>query len=375
MDSYFFPFNKSTNYFFTSDKRPVNIVGNYRGASIFFICNGPSLVNYDLSLMKQAGISTYGINNGPRTFRPDFWSCVDNPSRFMMNIWQDPKICKIVPSSHSNKVIFNNETWEDCYIDGRKKLVKDCPNTLYFERNSKFIAEKYLPENTINWGNDKQYGGGRSVMLAVLKIIYLLGFRNVYLIGADFNMSESYTYHFEEDRHRGAVKNNLKTYNRMETEYFPQLRPHFEKAGYHVFNCTKGSKLTAFPYLDFEEAIDKASRETGDPNSRTKGLYTKGKEKEAKKDDSKVKGINNRKVNKFKSINNVASNPYHLSQKPKKENLIKKDGEEFNSSFIIKNKNIKGQIKSVDNSCTKPYVKSMEIKSKSDLEKFFKKSK
>ena len=88
-------------FFFNRMGAEIDLVGQYHGSSIFFICNGPSVVKngYDLSLLKRPGIVTYGINNGPRTIRPNFWSIVDDPARFSFSIWNDPCITKIVPFS------------------------------------------------------------------------------------------------------------------------------------------------------------------------------------------------------------------------------------------------------------------------------------
>jgi hypothetical protein len=168
-------------FFFTRECSTLNLVGQYKGASAFLILNGPSLVSgdYDLSLMKRPGIITYGVNNGPATFRPTFWSCVDDPQRFLKTIWLDPCITKFVPHAHAEKPIFDGETWDDMKKDGKKVLVGECPNCIYFHRNEKFQAERWLFEDKINWGNSGSYGGGRSVMLADLRIVLVIGLRKI----------------------------------------------------------------------------------------------------------------------------------------------------------------------------------------------------
>ena len=180
-------------------------------------------------------------------------------------------------------------------------------------------------------------------MLAVLKIMYLLGFRNVYLIGADFNMSEKLTYHFEEDRHKGAVKNNLNTYKKLESEYFPMLKPYFDDVGFKVYNCTKNSKLTAFPYIDYEKAIQKVCMETGNVESRTKGLYSK-------KNDINGRVPEGEMISKNKNVK-------ALQQK---------------SLSNLYNKNLSPTI-SVENKHERLFVKSMKVGSKDDLNKIFNK--
>lgn len=279
---------------FTREGAQVNLIGNYRGRSAFMVCNGPSLVSgrYDLTQLKRPGVITFGINNGPKTVRPNLWTCVDDPKRFLKSIWLDPTICKIVPHAHAEKPLFDSEKWEDLVMPhpatGKpsKILVGDCPNVLYFHRNSKFMAERFLYEDTINWGNAAEYGGGRSVMLPTLRLLFILGFRKVFMLGADFKMSENYTYHFDEQRSKGAVKGNLSTYDRMKSEYFPALKPIFDAEGFEVYNCTEGSELTTFPFVKYEDAIRHCAEPLGDlSNERTWGLYSKPDERQKWKDE------------------------------------------------------------------------------------------
>jgi hypothetical protein len=285
---------QQTPFFYTRENAQINLVGNWRGASAFLICNGPSLVSgrYNLNLLKLPGVLTFGINNGPATIRPNFWTCVDDPKRFLKSIWLDPTIMKFVPHAHAEKPLFDNEKWEDLKLFNpfsnkeEKVLVGQCPNMFYYHRNSKFMANRFLFEDTINWGNHKDFGGGRSVMLPALRILFLLGFRKVYLIGADFNMSENYTYHFDEQRAKGAVRCNMGTYDRMKNEYFPQLKQECDAEGFNIYNCTEGSKLDVFPFVKYEDAISDIINPLGDIfNTRTWGLYSDPKKRGEFKDE------------------------------------------------------------------------------------------
>jgi hypothetical protein len=236
---------------------------------------------YDLSKLKRPGIVTFGMNNGPRTIRPNMWTCVDDPKRFIKSIWLDPCITKFVPHAHAEKKLFDNEKWEEMDM-----LVGQCPNMIYYHRNEKFMADRFLFEDTINWGNSGENGGGRSVMLPTLRICFLLGFRTVYLLGADFKMSENYTYHFDEQRAKGAINCNMNTYDKLKSEYLPSLKEHFDEEGFEIFNCNPESELGVFPFVDFEEAIVASSVPLGDvDNERTWGMYSKPEEREKWKNE------------------------------------------------------------------------------------------
>ena len=261
--------------FFTREGAHLSLIGHYRGGHAFLICNGPSFASLDRTQLNKPGIMTFGINNGPKTYRPNFWTCVDDPVRFLKSIWLDPKITKFVPQAHFEKPIFDNETWEVM-----KTRVGECPNVIGYRRNEKFVAERFLFESSFNWGNHKDFGGGRSVMLPALRILFLLGFRKVYLLGCDMKMTEKYAYHFDEQRSKGAVNCNMSTYDRLKSDYLPALKPVFDAEGFNVFNCNPNSELKVFPYLPFEDAIKEATKDLGDvPNERVWGMYSTPDEK------------------------------------------------------------------------------------------------
>lgn len=299
-------FYQPVPFFFTREGSQLNLLGHYKGSSIFIISNGPSFASLDYSKLKQPGIITYGMNNGAKTFRPNFWTCVDDPSRFLKSVWMDPAITKFIPQAHFEKRIFDS-------IDGKWQMTKtkvgECPNVIGYRRNEKFVANRFLYEDTINWGNHKDYGGGRSVMLPVIRISFLLGFRKVYLLGCDFNMSEEYTYHFDEQRQKGAVKCNNSTYKRLKDEYFPQLKPFFDKENFEVYNCNSNSGLKVFPYKSFDDAIDEAKSNIGNiKNERTYGLYFKPGDKA----QYQVEPPKEQKVH-LKTIENYKKENKHLS--------------------------------------------------------------
>jgi hypothetical protein len=268
-------FNQHIPFFFSREGAEIDLVGQYKGRSIFLICNGPSFAALNKELLRKPGVMTFGINNGPKSFRPDFWTCVDDPVRFLKSIWLDPKITKFVPQAHFEKPIFDNEKWETINVK-----VGECPNVIGYRRNEKFHAKRFLIEPHINWGCSADSGGGRTVMLPALRICYLLGFRKIYLLGCDMKMTETYTYHFDEQRTRGAVNCNNSTYDRLKSQYLPQLKPIFEEAGLNVFNCNPDSELKVFPFVSFDDAVKEATEKLGDiENERTYGMYSVGDEK------------------------------------------------------------------------------------------------
>jgi hypothetical protein len=274
-------------HFFTREGNTVPIMGNYRGGKAFLICNGPSFKNIDKD--KLSDCFTMGINNGVASYRPNMWASIDDPARFIKSIWLDPKIMKFVPYDHSEKPLWDHESYSPLGMN-----VGDCPNILYYKRNEKFHSSRWLFESTLNWGDSKKNGGGRSVLLPAIRILFLLGFRQVYLLGCDMNMNKdekveldgeqvfANNYHFDEGRSKGAVNGNNTTYSKMINTYFPELQKEFLKHDFYVYNCNPDSALKVFPHVPFEEAVKNALVMYPEiRNPKTSGAYKTFKEHKA----------------------------------------------------------------------------------------------
>lgn len=265
--------------FFRENGMNLDLIDLYRGKSVFLILNGPSFSNIDHEALRAPGIVTFGINNGAHLFRPNLWTSVDDPTRFIESIWADPGIMKFVPMAHFQKPIWNSSGEKVS-----KTIVADFPNVIGFRRNEQFIASQWLNEDTINWGNHGARGGGRSVMLSALKICFLLGFRKVYLLGCDFRMDKEHKYWFPEERSANAVKNNTNTYQSLKG-FFTELIPYFKEAKFEVFNCTEGSRLDVFPHVDLKTAI---ADNMVDLSASTEGMYINRYKDEKKREPVKT---------------------------------------------------------------------------------------
>lgn len=268
-------------FFYTRAGAVLPLEGQYRGGHAFLMANGPSVGRLDLNPLHRRWVMT--LNNGARTFRGNANCTVDEPSRFSLSMWLDPTILKFAPMSHfekslwDNRLVHTDQGWVQRWEASKLKL-GDCPNVAGYRRNEKFHAPRWLNEETVNWGNHGKWGGGRSVLLASLRILHLLGFRHVYLLGVDFDMSATKRYHFEEGRTPHAVKGNMSTYAKLQ-KWFTELQPQFKKAGFKVFNCNLESKLTAFPFLPFDEALAASGAQIGDhTREKTEGMYTRAAE-------------------------------------------------------------------------------------------------
>jgi len=269
---------------FTRDAHNVWLGDLYRGCSAFLILGGPSFASINKEKLSQAGILTMSVNNSPKSFRPNLWACVDDPTHFIKSIWLDPKIMKFVPICHAEKFIFDNEEWKMTDI-----RVGDCPNVLFYRRNENFQANKFLWENTLNWGNHSKFGGGRSIFLPAIRLLFYLGVRKLYLLGCDLKMDPNTKYHFDQNRSPGSIKGNNETYEKLKV-WFSELKPKFDSEGFQVFNCNSESSLRVFPFISFDDAVKEAlSKLPKDlKTERTEGLYDRQANKKKKDKEAKL---------------------------------------------------------------------------------------
>lgn len=254
-----------TPMFFRRTGSAVDLVNLYASREVFLVCNGLSFAAIEQSALTQPGIVTFGMNNGAHGFRPNLWTALDEPARFMASIWRDPRITKFVPLSHLEKPIWDHEL--NSYS---QMLAGDSPNVFGIRRNDDFDPDNWLEQPTVNCGHQPYFGGVRSTMLFALRICHLLGFKTVYLVGCDFAMEQSRPYWFAERCPDSFVEHNNTAYERLQ-QLLALLKPTFDAAGFAVFNTNPSSRLTVFPYRALEEAIRRNRLDI--QSASTEGMY------------------------------------------------------------------------------------------------------
>lgn len=260
--------------FRTHDNRSIHLGNLGNGGQCFVVLSGPSLKTLDLRKLNRRGVFTIGVNNAPTVFRTNAWVYVDRPNKFHESIWLDPAVLKFVHYRHLNADVMlrskNVQTGEFSVLKWWKNgehvpvTTGSAPGVIGIQRNAYFEPTRWLSEPEINWGNSEKSSRRNrnprclNVMFAVTKLAYALGFRTVYLLGCDFSMSQEQPYAFAQTKNIGGVAGNNNSYSTM-NKMFDLLRPHFDAAGYRIFNCNPNSGLRTFPHLSFDDAIAAAT--------------------------------------------------------------------------------------------------------------------
>lgn len=259
---------------YTRDGNPCFFKNIFEEQSIFYLGSGPSLKETDLSFLSSRGILSAGVNNiaAWSIIRPNIWVISDEPKSFHEVIWKDPAIMKFIPEKDSGKPFkLASGNWA-------RYAVRLCPNTWIYRLTSKFDTTTFLTEDYVAFGREKGVAdnldlkGSRSTMLAAIKILFYLGFRNVFLLGCDFEMLEEKPYVFPQKKKKPGIITNNSSYKILE-QRLTALKPKFKEVNFNIYNCTKGSKLQTFPFLPVTDAIQMSLEDFYTEKPNLEGMY------------------------------------------------------------------------------------------------------
>jgi hypothetical protein len=193
------------------------------------------------------------------------WCCHDPGSRFSLHGWKDPSILKFVPTTRLKDPVVDD-------LGMVSGLVSWMSGVISYVPRYDFNADDFLGPNVMagtSLGNRCPDGHANtvSVMLCALKVLITLGFRTIYLVGADLGATDGRRYAFPENvsaQHQDAHHAVLRF-------WLGKLEPILRAQGIRVVNTTTGSTLTCFEFCPLQLALESV-RWFGSP-PRTLGRY------------------------------------------------------------------------------------------------------
>lgn len=216
----------------------------HKGEKAVILCNGPSLLKSDLSLLK--GVKTFGLNKinllfDKSDYRPTYIAAV-NPFVIEQNaaFYNQTEIPLFLNNSGVQHVRSRGNV-SFLYPATQQKFARDCSVSIY---------------------------EGYTVTYVALQLAYHMGFEQVALIGCDHNFAQSGPAnktvvsgekdpsHFDPNYFAGGVKWQLPDLLQSEVSY-TMAREVYEGSGRKVFNCTAGGKLEIFPRDDLMSFLGK----------------------------------------------------------------------------------------------------------------------
>ena len=205
------------------------------GQVCFLIGGAPSLKEENLDLLRGPGIATMAINNAATIVKPTFWIGSDKPRCYAKQIIYDPSIVKFINYGKRNVEV--DGVWWAKY-----------PNTYAYSSTDDFNVGNFLhrSRHIVWWKN---------TWFAAIQLLYRLGFRKIFTIGADFQIDIDSQYAWETDIEKQYITKNKLLYDGT-VKTMEELGPHFIEHGLHILNCSKTSLLQKkFGYTPLEQAI------------------------------------------------------------------------------------------------------------------------
>jgi hypothetical protein len=226
-----------------SRKRLKAYKDKYAGDKAVIVCNGPSLLKSDLSLLE--GVFTFGLNKiyllfDKSNFRP---SCIVAMDNFVIEQSAD----------------FYNQTDIPLYlIHWGARLIKKSDNVTFIHDSPQF---KFSQDCSMSIYH------GHTVTFFAMQLAFHMGFTNVALIGCDHNFAtkgpasktvisgEKDNNHFDPNYNSGGVKWQLPNLLQSEISY-TLARDMYEAQGRSIVNATEGGNLEIFPRTQLSEFIN-----------------------------------------------------------------------------------------------------------------------
>lgn len=248
------PARKSCDACQRTGYKTVDLNGLWAPSAGFLVCGGPSTNKLPFQRLRERGIVSLAINNSSGHIPVTAWCFGDPAEKFHHGVHLDPKCLTFAPIGKLGHPI--NAKMPDGKFRKTGILVRDCPGTLGFSRDSYFKAETFFSTTFAHWGvgakntpeEQAKYKCLCSMLLG-LRLMYYLGCPRVYMLGVDFNMTEKEQYSFAQQKNprNGRYAN--------ENAMLKDLRPVFEQHGFKVYNCNPESKCDVFEYVPFEKAF------------------------------------------------------------------------------------------------------------------------
>lgn len=214
--------------------------GKYFGERCFIICTGPSLAQSDLN--KLSGEYTFGMNSicKLKDWKPSFYGIQD--SDVYEKMAEDVKrLSKEIPTFISTTIFKSDKN----YFEGNDNVFYMpiyCADHLIHPISERFEFSKDCYDRVHD---------GYSIAMSLIQIAYYMGFREIYLIGADCNYDfPNGKNHFIE--HGTAIPQQEYAGIRL-IKMYEKIKEFAEANDLKIYNATRGGSLEVFERVNLDE--------------------------------------------------------------------------------------------------------------------------
>ena len=239
-DSYFDIFDLSKNIVPYRNERIAAFKNKYAGKRCFIVATGPSLKMEDLETLRKNEEFCISMNSifyafDKTEWRPDVYAILDGMA---MDKWKD------ILLNFNLKNIFLGDSCIHINYD-------ELPENYYIYHT---LAGRYVLQNP-KISEDfsiKTYNSGTITYICIQLAIFL-GFKEIYLLGVDFNYTPGANNHFQKEKNEYVMTASvIKDANECVLRGYQAAKQYVDSHGIKIYNATRGGQLEVFPRVDFD---------------------------------------------------------------------------------------------------------------------------
>ena len=219
--------------------------GKYEGKRCFIICTGPSLTIKDLE--KIQGEYTFGMNSicllaDKTTFRPTFYGCND------LGVYK--KLKSDIEQYCGNQI----EVFVSDRIKRHGEIKREWhvfPENVAYHTYDRWFKQDFW----CKFSGDcyRTVYGMHSITHSLIQLAVYMGFKKIYLLGADCSFPKGQQIHFQD---YGVPDTTIDTARERNIAGYEEVKKQMNKYGFKVFNATRGGSLEVFERVNLNDLLE-----------------------------------------------------------------------------------------------------------------------
>lgn len=225
-------------------KKIKSLEKKYEGERCFIICTGPSLTVEDMEKLK--GEYTFGMNSisllyEKTDFRPSFYGCIDEGvfNKLKENIIKyDEASIPVFVSPRISKHVNLLAHWYEI------------PLNVAYHTYDRWFKNKFWCKFS-----DDAYKGlydMYSVTHFLIQVAVYMGFKEIYLLGADCNQVKGKKVHFQD---YGVPDTTIDTARERNIVGYEEVKRYADSHDVKIYNATRGGMLEVFERVELEKVL------------------------------------------------------------------------------------------------------------------------
>ena len=218
----------------------------YDGKRCFIIATGPSLTISDMEALKDE--YTFGMNSiikvyDKTSFRPSFYGIQDH----IVYKSLENEIQKYY-KGHDNAFISDRIMWH-FKVDKKWNIF---PLNMSYHAYRRWFKDDFFVKFSDNIY--RRTYSGFSITYTMIAIAVYMGFKEIYLIGADCSFHPGQKMHFAE---HGVVDTQIDSAQQRNIAGYVKAKEYADAHGIKINNATRGGELEVYPRVNLDDILNR----------------------------------------------------------------------------------------------------------------------